>query len=106
MLTLPCLMNFSAIAHHANIIYLCINKITTLVYYHCGNSKCHSREYKYWFARELQELPGYADWRNFLNAIDKLKESCKTTAEAVSDHFVDVNKMVKIGSGDERRPER
>jgi DNA-damage-inducible protein D len=58
---------------------------------------------EYWLARELQELLGYADWRNFLNAIDKAKESCKTSGELVSDHFVDVNKMVKIGSGAERK---
>jgi DNA-damage-inducible protein D len=57
----------------------------------------------YWLARELQELLGYADWRNFLNAVDKAKESCKTTGEALLDHFVDVNKMVKIGSGAERK---
>lgn len=58
---------------------------------------------EYWLARELQQLLGYADWRNFLNTIEKAKESCKTTAEAISDHFVDVNKMVKIGSGAERK---
>jgi DNA-damage-inducible protein D len=57
----------------------------------------------YWLARELQELLGYSDWRNFLNAIDKAKESCETTREGVSDHFVDVNRMVKIGSGAERK---
>lgn len=57
----------------------------------------------YWLARELQELLGYSDWRNFLNAVDKAKESCKTTGEAVLDHFVDVTKMVKIGSGAERK---
>jgi len=57
----------------------------------------------YWLARELQELLGYADWRNFLNAVDKAKESCKTSGELVSDHFVDVTKMVKIGSGAERK---
>lgn len=57
----------------------------------------------YWLARELQELLGYADWRNFLNAVEKAKESCKTIGEAVSDHFVDVTKMVKIGSGAERK---
>lgn len=60
---------------------------------------------EYWLARELQMLLGYADWRNFQNAIDKAKESCKTTAEAVSDHFVDVTKMVPIGSGAEREQE-
>src|ERR1035437_7155250 len=58
---------------------------------------------EYWLARELQELLGYADWRNFLNAVEKAKESCKTSGEAVSDHFVDVTKMVKIGSGAERK---
>jgi len=58
---------------------------------------------EYWLARELQELLGYAEWRNFVNAVDKAKESCKTTGEAVSDHFVDVNKMVRIGSGAERQ---
>jgi DNA-damage-inducible protein D len=60
---------------------------------------------EYWLARELQELLGYADWRNFVNAINKAKESCETTGEAVLDHFVDVNKMVKIGSGAERKQE-
>jgi DNA-damage-inducible protein D len=58
---------------------------------------------EYWLARELQELLGYSDWRNFLNAVDKAKESCKTTGEAVLDHFVDITKMVKIGSGAERK---
>jgi len=60
---------------------------------------------KYWMARELQELLEYSEWRNFLNAINKAKDSCNTTGEAVSDHFVDVNKMVKIGSGAERNQE-
>jgi DNA-damage-inducible protein D len=54
---------------------------------------------EYWLARELQELLGYADWRNFLNAIAKAKESCKTTNEAVSDHFVDVNKTIPMPKG-------
>jgi DNA-damage-inducible protein D len=58
---------------------------------------------EYWLARELQELLGYSDWRNFLNAVEKAKESCKTTGEDVLDHFVDVTKMVKIGSGAERK---
>jgi DNA-damage-inducible protein D len=58
---------------------------------------------EYWLARELQELMGYSDWRNFLNAVNKAKESCLTLGEAISDHFVDVTKMVKIGSGAERK---
>lgn len=57
---------------------------------------------EYWLARELQELLGYSDWRNFLNAVERAKESCKTTGEAVLDHFVDVNKMIEIGKGGKR----
>jgi DNA-damage-inducible protein D len=57
---------------------------------------------EYWLARELQTLLGYADWRNFLNIVEKAKESCKTTGEAVSDHFVDVNKMIGLGKGAKR----
>jgi len=54
---------------------------------------------EYWLARELQELLGYTDWRNFLNTVDKARESCKTTGEAVSDHFVDVNKTIPMPKG-------
>lgn len=57
---------------------------------------------EFWLARELQLLLGYSDWRNFLNAIEKARESCNTSGEEVSDHFVDVTKMVRIGSGAER----
>lgn len=58
---------------------------------------------EFWLARELQKLLGYSDWRNFLNAVDKAKESCKTTGEEVSDHFVDVNKMIELGKGAQRK---
>jgi DNA-damage-inducible protein D len=35
----------------------------------------------------------------------KAKESCKTSGEAVSDHFVDVNKMIELGKGGKREVE-
>lgn len=54
---------------------------------------------EYWLARELQDLLGYADWRNFLNAVEKAKESCETTGEAISDHFVDVTKTIAMPKG-------
>jgi DNA-damage-inducible protein D len=60
---------------------------------------------EYWLARELQQLLGYADWRNFSNAVEKAKESCKTSGNAVSDHFVDVNKMIELGKGGQRKVE-
>ena len=58
---------------------------------------------EYWLARDLQILLDYTQWRNFLNAVDRAKESCKTTGEAVSDHFVDVNKMIELGKGGQKR---
>ena len=57
---------------------------------------------EYWHARELQILLGYSDWRNFINAVEKAKESCKTIGEAVLDHFVDVTKLIEIGKGGKR----
>ncbi|MFH1320202.1 MAG: BRO family protein [Bacteroidota bacterium] len=57
---------------------------------------------EFWFARDMQHLLGYTEWRNFLKGINKAKTSCETGGHEISDHFVDVNKMVKIGSGTER----
>ena len=51
-----------------------------------------------WSARSICPLLGYTDWRNFVKAIDKAKESCVNAGENVLDHFVDANKMVEIGS--------
>jgi len=57
---------------------------------------------EFWFARDLQHLLGYSEWRNFTKVINKAKTSCETAGHSISDHFVEVNKMVKIGSGTER----
>ena len=57
---------------------------------------------EYWFARDLQGALGYTEWRNFQKTIAKAKDSCNNVGVAVEDHFVDVNKMVEIGSAAER----
>lgn len=56
-----------------------------------------------WSARELQIILGYAEWRNFLKAIEKAKDACKGADEKIEHHFADVGKMVEIGSGTQRR---
>lgn len=63
----------------------------------------HGQEY--WTARELQPLLEYEQWRRFSNAIDKAKKACEGSGSAVSDHFAEVGKMVKLGSGAEREVE-
>ena len=55
-----------------------------------------------WSARELQNLLGYSKWENFAKVIEKAKESCQNAGEKISNHFPDVRKMVKIGSGAEK----
>jgi DNA-damage-inducible protein D len=60
---------------------------------------------EFWFARDLQKLLGYNDLRNFMNVVEKAKESCNNAGFNTSDHFVDVTKMVQIGSGSEREVE-
>ena len=54
---------------------------------------------EFWYARELQEVLEYTEWRNFSKTIDKAKTSCIASGNEISDHFVDINKMVSIGSG-------
>ena len=58
---------------------------------------------EFWYARELQIVLSYKEWRKFENVINKAKESCKNSGITVSDHFVDVDKMVQIGSGAKRK---
>lgn len=57
---------------------------------------------EYWLARDLQHLLGYAEWRNFATVLSKAKTACELSGHAVADHFVDVNKMVDLGSGSQR----
>lgn len=52
-----------------------------------------------WFARELQTILGYARWENFLVAIHRAVDSCKSQGVNVDDHFREVTKMVELGSG-------
>ena len=53
----------------------------------------------YWLARDIQHLLGYAEWRNFQNVLSKAKTACEIAGHTVSHHFVDVNKLVDLGSG-------
>ena len=56
-----------------------------------------------WSAREIQEILNYHEWRNYLNVIEKAKAACNNSGEEIQDHFVDINKMVNLGSGAERK---
>ncbi|MCM1195372.1 MAG: DNA damage-inducible protein D [Firmicutes bacterium] len=49
-----------------------------------------------WYARELQPVLQYKEWRNFSKVIETAKIACKISQHEVSDHFVEVSKMVEM----------
>lgn len=53
---------------------------------------------EFWYARDLQIALEYTEWRNFCKVIEKAKDACRGSNNAVSDHFVDVNKIVNAGA--------
>lgn len=58
---------------------------------------------EYWHARDLMRLLGYDSWRNFEELVKKAKQACISSGQEVENHFVDVSKMVKIGSNATRQ---
>ena len=58
---------------------------------------------EYWLARDLQQLLGYTEWRNFnQTAVSKAKTACEVSGHVVFDHFVDVNKMIQLAKNAQR----
>ena len=55
-----------------------------------------------WYARELQSQLGYARWENFVVAIGRAIESCKTLGINIDDHFREVTKMIALAKGAQR----
>lgn len=57
---------------------------------------------EFWLARDLQHLLEYARWENFSKVIEKARSACENAGYSTADHFLDVTKMVDIGSGAQR----
>lgn len=58
---------------------------------------------EFWYARELQKVLDYKEWRKFEKVIQKAINACKNTCISEEEHFVGTDKMVQIGSGAERK---
>lgn len=57
---------------------------------------------EFWYARELQKVLEYKDFRNFELVIYKAMDSCRNSAKNVPDHFVESTEMVALGSNARR----
>jgi hypothetical protein len=68
-----------------------------------GHAQATENGIEYWLARGTQHLLGYTEWRNLLNIVSKARTACKLSNHPVQDHFVDINKMVELGSGSQRK---
>ena len=55
---------------------------------------------EYWYARELQKVLEYKEWRKFKGVIDKAMTSCKQSNYNIKDHFVQLDKMIEIAKGE------
>jgi DNA-damage-inducible protein D len=54
---------------------------------------------EFWMARQLAKTLDYTDFRNFLGVIEKAKEACQNSGQAVANHLVEFNEVVPVGSG-------
>lgn len=53
---------------------------------------------EFWYARDLQRVLGYTEWRNFTSVIEKAKVACQNSGIDPVGDFVDVNKIVEAGA--------
>ncbi len=54
---------------------------------------------EYWYARELQRVLDYKEWRKFENVIEKAKKSCENAGNSKVEHFVGADKTIKMPKG-------
>ena len=43
---------------------------------------------EFWFARDLQVLLGYDQWKNFQKVIERAKIACEISGNSVENHFL------------------
>ena len=57
---------------------------------------------EFWSARQLARVLEYSQYRHFLPVLEKAREACRNSGQAVPDHMEDILTMVDIGSGAKR----
>ena len=57
---------------------------------------------EFWYARELQSVLAYTEWRKFENVIRKAKEACENSGISQFEHFVGADKTIPLPKGAEK----
>ncbi|MCL2282298.1 MAG: DNA damage-inducible protein D [Fibromonadales bacterium] len=57
---------------------------------------------EFWYARELQGILEYVEWRNFYKVIESAVLACKNSGNEVTHHFVEVNKTIVMPKSAEK----
>lgn len=58
---------------------------------------------EFWYARELQEVLEYSQWRNFYEAVQRAAVSCENSGYDIDEHFEECEVVRKIGNGANRK---
>ena len=58
---------------------------------------------EYWYARELQNVLGYRQWRSINDLIERAKIACQESKYNIDDHFAVQRKMIKLAKGATRK---
>lgn len=43
---------------------------------------------EFWYARDLQSVLEYKQWKNFIKVVDKAKEACLNSRLNIIEHFI------------------
>ena len=54
---------------------------------------------EYWYARELQLVLDYKEWRKFENVIKKAMDACENSGISAFEHFVGADKTIQMPKG-------
>ncbi|MEP7284383.1 MAG: DNA damage-inducible protein D [Chloroflexota bacterium] len=60
---------------------------------------------EFWSARDMMPLLEYASWQKFKSVLLKAQIACENSGQDTEDHFIQVDKMVTIGSEAKREVE-
>lgn len=60
---------------------------------------------EFWYARDLQSVLEYKQWKNFIKVVDKAKEACLNSGLNIIEHFISINKNITLANNATRKIE-